>query len=92
VPVSVPLALSARVPALTLTVPVLLKVPIQTPLTRPSVCTPGAFLFSVPAFVNTGMTPPSIHTGWASVLVRLNTPPSSLTKVGAWPEGPVVLK
>ena len=85
---SVPLALSESVPALTLTVPVLLKLPEN----RFSVCWPGAVLLKVPALPNTGRTPLSMTTGVAALLPRLNTPPASLTKVGAWPVAPVWLK
>ena len=69
-------------PALTLTVPVLLKLPTQKLLARPRVCVPATFLFSVPALVNTGAIELSIATGVAWVLAMSNLPPAWFTKVG----------
>ena len=85
---SVPEPSTFSVPALTLTIPVLLKLPIQ-PLKagcRISVCATAAVLFSVPALANTGYAPLSIATGVACVLARLNTPPTSFTKPGDEPD------
>ena len=57
--------------------PVLLKLPIQPPLSRPKVCVPGAFLFRVPALVNSGC-PKGDDSGVAFVVSMLNTPPGWL--------------
>ena len=50
----------------------------------PSVCVPAAFLFSVPAFVNTGKKQQSIATGVAWLLAMSNTPLGWLTKLGVF--------
>ena len=80
---SVPLPATVSVPALRLSVPVLLKLPTHPPLARLSCCAPAAVLLNVPALVNTGYTQQSMSTGVAWLLARLNTPPAWLTKVGA---------
>ena len=85
-PVSVPLPLMFRLPALMLTMPVLLKLPTQPKLTRPNACAPLAFLLRVPALLNSACTPESITMGPALVLSTLNTPPASFTKVGLMPD------
>ena len=72
--------------------PVLLKRPSQPPLNRLSACVPAAFLFRMPALVNTGERPPSIATGVAWVLPMLNTPPASLTNAGETEDVAVYVK